>query len=87
MSSLLGRGIVESRMLSTKQYRNRAEKGPAMDIKPTDAPDMILTLEQLKEQTRNVMYFGGRGPSDAEWQLGNILCCVIDIIIDDKKKR
>lgn len=57
-----------------------------MDIKPSDPPDMILTLEQLKEQVRKVMFFSGGHVPDPLYRIANALACVIDILIDDRRQ-
>ena len=57
-----------------------------MDIRPSDPPDTILLLEQLRKQVRDVMYFSGGPVDDPTWRTANVLSCVIDILIDDRRK-
>jgi hypothetical protein len=56
-----------------------------MDIKPSDPPDTILTLEQMLKQVRDVLY-SSSGVPDPTWRVANVLACVINILIDDRRK-
>lgn len=54
--------------------------------RPAQTYESVLILEGLKKQVHEIMY--GREPtSPQEWRLANVLACVIDIMIDDMKRK
>ena len=57
-----------------------------MDIRPDNPPDTILILEQLREQVRDVMFFSGVDITDPLWRVANALACIIDVLIEDRRK-
>ena len=57
-----------------------------MDIRPSDPPDTILLLEQLRKQVRDVTFASDGHVSDPTWRTANVLACLLDILIDERRK-